>query len=354
MFLQVYLLVLSTTILTVKSSVPTYHIDCNPTCHEDIEYASISIQSGTKTMSFQAQPLGFGSTSIGSKKDAIVSDPYDACSDLKLNTTLVKDKFLVVSRGNCEFSTKAMFALERGAAGVIFINDDNSDVFTHIYCSAIDVSFPMPLLILPMESGKEYVSVLSDNHTKNETTMSPFVPLTNYCVNPDRNLSQDIYSLLWQGTVLICLVFLASVCFMSRSRRFSFFFRSRESNGNQQEEEEEERSMSQEHVDRLTIHVCDGQDNQRDLSCSICLDEYEEGCKCITLPCQGQHVFHAQCIRTWLLESSRECPLCKSNILEILLEEDNENQNDLEVGCNQSSLKTPLLQNEDGEEKEEQ
>mgnify|MGYP007000288693 len=38
MFLQVYVLVLSTTILTVKSSVPTYHIDCNPTCHEDIEY----------------------------------------------------------------------------------------------------------------------------------------------------------------------------------------------------------------------------------------------------------------------------------------------------------------------------
>ena len=120
--------------------------------------------------------------------------------------------------------------------------------------------------------------------------------------------------------------------------------------------------MSQEHVDRLTIHICDGNNNnQRDLTCSICLDEYEEGCKLITLPCQGQHVFHAECIRTWLLESSRECPLCKSNILEILLDQDkNENRTaDLELG-NQNSLETPLLksveQEEEGgeEEKEEE
>ncbi len=269
---------------------------------------------------------------------------------------MVEGKYLVVSRGRCEFSMKAVYALQKGAAGIIFTNDDNSDVFTHIYCSAIDVSFPMPLLILPKKSGEEYVSILSDPRTKNTTTMSPFVPLTNYCTNPDQSLSQDIYSLLWQGTILICLLFLASVCFMSRSRRFSFFFRSRADAFANQPDEEEERSMSQEHVDRLTIHVYDGNNNnQRDLTCSICLDDFEEGCKLITLPCQGRHVFHAECIRTWLLESSRECPLCKSNILEILLDQDkSENRTaDLELG-NQNSLETPLLQNVDQEEEEEE
>ena len=98
-----------------------------------------------------------------------------------MNKTMVEGKYLVVSRGRCEFSMKAVYALQKGAAGIIFTNDDNSDVFTHIYCSAIDVSFPMPLLILPKKSGEEYVSILSDPHTKNTTTMSPFVPLTNYC-----------------------------------------------------------------------------------------------------------------------------------------------------------------------------
>ena len=111
-----------------------------------------------------------------------------------MNKTMVEGKYLVVSRGRCEFSMKAMYAFQNGAAGIIFTNDDNSDVFTHIYCSAIDVSFPMPLLILPKKSGEEYVSYLSDPHTKNTTTMSPFVPLTNYCTNPDQSLSCLLYT----------------------------------------------------------------------------------------------------------------------------------------------------------------
>ena len=67
---------------------------------------------------------------------------------------------------------KAVYALQKGAAGIIFTNDDNSDVFTHIYCSAIDVSFPMPLLILPKKSGEEYVSILSDPHEKYDHNVS--------------------------------------------------------------------------------------------------------------------------------------------------------------------------------------
>jgi len=310
-------------------------------------------------------------------KDSVIAEPFDACT--VLNNKNAKGKFLVVTRGKCEFSTKAAYALEVGAVGVIFVNDDKSDVFSHIYCSAIDVSFSLPLLILPMDTGNEFCDILSNNRTKNSTDMSPFIPLTSYCVNPDQSLSRDIYSLLWQGTILICLLFIASVCFLNRYRRFSFFFRSRDGNflaqQEQEEEEEEEKGMCQEHVDRLMIHVFSSDNHQEedDDSCSICLDEYEDGCKRITLPCNGRHVFHAECIRTWLSESSRQCPLCKSNILEILLDQsknDEKVDDDLEMGdvsisfssssssapSNQeeNSLRTPLLLEEESKEEEDQ
>ena len=46
--------------------------------------------------------------------------------------------------------------------------------------------------------------------------------------------------------------------------------------------------------------------------CAICLNSFEEGILCRSLPCK--HVYHPECIDTWLLRSHR-CPLCNDNIL---------------------------------------
>ncbi|KAL2233569.1 E3 ubiquitin-protein ligase RNF43-like [Sesamum indicum] len=43
-------------------------------------------------------------------------------------------------------------------------------------------------------------------------------------------------------------------------------------------------------------------------SCSICMEEFEEGCDGVCMPCS--HVFHGDCINKWLT-TSHYCPLCR-------------------------------------------
>lgn len=46
-------------------------------------------------------------------------------------------------------------------------------------------------------------------------------------------------------------------------------------------------------------------------SCAVCLDDYKESSVVRWLPCK--HIFHKQCIDTWLLQNST-CPLDRSSL----------------------------------------
>jgi hypothetical protein len=60
-------------------------------------------------------------------------------------------------------------------------------------------------------------------------------------------------------------------------------------------------------------------------TCSICIDEFEEGEKLRLLP-RCAHAFHTECILPWLTERQGSCPLCKTSVLE--LEGDTEEEED--------------------------
>lgn len=49
---------------------------------------------------------------------------------------------------------------------------------------------------------------------------------------------------------------------------------------------------------------------QLEMSCTICMDNYELGAQIRTLPCF--HFFHLECVDPWLVRN-RECPVCRAS-----------------------------------------
>jgi hypothetical protein len=48
--------------------------------------------------------------------------------------------------------------------------------------------------------------------------------------------------------------------------------------------------------------------------CSICLDEFEPSSKIRIINCK--HVFHSECLDTWLLQHDYKCPHCREKVAE--------------------------------------
>tara|TARA_B100000902_G_C27177356_1_gene847072 strand:+ start:147 stop:782 length:636 start_codon:yes stop_codon:yes gene_type:complete len=73
---------------------------------------------------------------------------------------------------------------------------------------------------------------------------------------------------------------------------------------------------------------------ERNMECSLCLESFQEGEKCIELPCTGQsHYFHkgdnpdlCSGIKPWF-EINHNCPVCRCDFPERVEENDNNNDN---------------------------
>ena len=76
-------------------------------------------------------------------------------------------------------------------------------------------------------------------------------------------------------------------------------------------------STSEEFINNLDEFTLDEEILKKNLQCSICLDDFEKGDKCIKLPCkEDPHYFHSGCdkcsgIREWL-KRKNTCPMCRT------------------------------------------
>lgn len=76
------------------------------------------------------------------------------------------------------------------------------------------------------------------------------------------------------------------------------------------------RGVSEVFSNNLDEFTVDLEFAKKEVQCSICLDDFKEGDKCIRLPCKGEsHVFHSgsdSCsgVRPWL-ERNNTCPMCR-------------------------------------------
>ena len=47
--------------------------------------------------------------------------------------------------------------------------------------------------------------------------------------------------------------------------------------------------------------------------CAICQEDFEDASIVCQLPCHIKHIFHAKCVKAWILRQN-SCPLCKEKI----------------------------------------
>ncbi|ORX71805.1 hypothetical protein DL89DRAFT_217853, partial [Linderina pennispora] len=67
-----------------------------------------------------------------------------------------------------------------------------------------------------------------------------------------------------------------------------------------------------EQFESLPTEVSKPKGEQHPETCVICLSDFKAGKILVTLPCS--HVFHKDCVRTWLTKKSETCPLCKESV----------------------------------------
>lgn len=52
-----------------------------------------------------------------------------------------------------------------------------------------------------------------------------------------------------------------------------------------------------------------------DSNCTVCMSEFEETDDIVELECHKSHIYHFDCIESWITRGNRECPICRQVIL---------------------------------------
>ena len=73
-------------------------------------------------------------------------------------------------------------------------------------------------------------------------------------------------------------------------------------------------AMSEEFINNLDEFTVDTEFLKKETQCSICLEDFKEGDKCVRLPCEEPHVFHNESegcsVLPWLRRNNT-CPMCR-------------------------------------------
>ncbi|KAH7729181.1 ER degradation-enhancing alpha-mannosidase-like 3-like protein [Aphelenchoides avenae] len=118
-------------------------------------------------LSFVASPAQFGVDFDGhfDEGEAVITEPYKACSELK-NPRRIRGRIAIVQRGGCMFQEKARFAQKAGAIGVIVIDNQvgssaaKSPSFAMSADTEIEDDIEIPVVFLFHYEGQKLINAI--------------------------------------------------------------------------------------------------------------------------------------------------------------------------------------------------
>ncbi|KAG6500159.1 hypothetical protein ZIOFF_039998 [Zingiber officinale] len=306
--------------------------------------ALVHLRSKPFSFTFLDAPARFavpvdGSGICGSLR---VAEPLDACSGIENNWTTLGDgdgggdsRFVLISRGVCNFEEKVRNAQDAGfGAAIIFDDQEKSSLYSSkcLMCLFLSHSFfDGSAVMFPLcKISMSYLFLLSSNSLNLHASVAAVVgdsdgihihaifvskmageTLMKYARGEEGECCIGSSMDEAAGTILVIsfvsLVFIIIVLAAFMLARNCRLLRQRAQNS--------PASMKREAVELLpclTFRTAFLSSKQTAETCAICLEDYRDGESLRVLPCQ--HDFHLVCVDSWLTKWGTFCPVCKHNM----------------------------------------
>ncbi len=228
-------------------------------------------------------------------------------SNLEINSTIINDnsKYIaLVKRGGCTFYQKVLYLQSQGYKAIIIANNEISPSLITMY-SPLSSLIPNEIHIPSIFISQTSYNILILNEIKEIN----LIPDLN-----DENGNDEYYdSVIWNTFIFLLILPLVGLGLIYLIVIW-----------HQQYENYKMRAPIK-FVNNLPIIIYSKEQvngsifNHGSISngtinhCIICLDNYINGTsELIKLPCN--HFYHAKCIKKWLIQEKKTCPLCKRDV----------------------------------------
>lgn len=279
--------------------------------------------SNRTTEIFDNAELAFGFVPIeGVSGKIVLSEPEDACTEIKKAPNNEDTWFLLAKRYPCPFETKVRNAANAGFKAVIIYSVDPNKRTSFYASQKVQYNLDIPTILISYSDGEN----VKENYLYDKGYTAIILPRIPFPLNA--------YLLPFAIVIIVCLFLMVSflvfqVIKCARDRRRI----------------QRHRLTNKQLKQLLTTVFTKG--SQYD-TCAICLDEYVEGEKLRVLPCG--HGYHLRCIDPWLTKSRRICPVCKGKVrvngMSDVSDTESESDHSRQANYNHANESTPLLRDQ--------